>query len=196
MTPLLLASASPSRRAMLTAAGVEVETWMSGVDECALKEKFGGYPPFRLATTLAEAKAVATSEHHPNRLVLGGDSLATTQRRLFDKPASRTEAAEHLRAFSGRTLTITSAAVLARAGQAIWRHAEDAQLTVRALSETFIDRYLHLEWPAIAGCVGCFRIEGPGVQLFERTEGSHFTILGLPLLAVLAELRRLGEMPS
>lgn len=196
MTPLLLASASPSRRAMLTAAGVEVETWMSGVDEGALKEKFGGFSPFQLATALAEAKAVATSANHPDRLVLGGDSLAAVDGRLFDKPASREEAAEHLRAFSGRTLTLTSAAVLARDGQAIWRHAEDAQLTVRALSETFIDRYLHLEWPSIAGCVGCFRVEGPGVQLFERIAGSHFTILGLPLLPVLAELRRLGEMPS
>lgn len=196
MTPLLLASASPSRRAMLTAAGVEVETWMSGVDEGALKEKFGGFPPFQLATALAEAKAVATSANHPDRLVLGGDSLAAVDGRLFDKPASRDEAADHLRAFSGLTLTLTSAAVLARGGQAIWCHAEDATLEVRPLSDTFVESYLDAEWPAIASCVGCFRAEGRGVQLFERIEGSHFTILGLPLLPVLAQLRRLGEMSS
>lgn len=196
MNPLLLASASASRRSMLEAAGVEVETWISGVDEGVLKEKLGGSPPFRLSTALAAAKAVATSVRHPDRLVLGGDSVVAVEGRLFDKPESRDAAADHLRAFSGRTMELTSAAVLVRDGRVVWRHSDTAQLSVRPLCDGFIDRYLDAEWPAIAGCVGCFRAEGPGVQLFERIEGSHFTILGLPLLPVLAELRHRGVMPS
>ena len=89
-----------------------------------------------------------------------------------------------------------SAAVIAKDGRAVWRHVETAKLHVRKLSDSFIDRYLDVEWPAIGGCVGCFRIEGPGVQLFDRIEGSHFTVLGLPLLPVLGFLRTRGEMPS
>ena len=102
----------------------------------------------------------------------------------------------HLRAFSGRSMTLASAAVLARDGRPVWRHVDVATLSVRPLSDAFIERYLDREWPAVAGCVGCFRAEGPGVQLFERMAGSHYTILGLPLLPVLAQLRLLGEIAS
>ncbi len=97
---------------------------------------------------------------------------------------------------SGAVLTLTSAAVLARDGRAIWRHVDAAQLLVRPLSRPFIEDYLDAEWPAIAGCVGCFRMEGPGVQLFDRVAGDHFTILGLPLIPVLRHLRVLGALAS
>ncbi len=193
---LLLASASAIRRAMLTAAGVDVAARASGVDEGALKAALGGLGPRDLADALAEAKAVKVSSLEPDRLVLGGDSVASVGDRLFDKPASRHEAAEHLRAMSGRTLVLTSAAALAREGRAVWRHVDAARLAVRPLSDAFIASYLDADWPAIAGSVGCFRIEGPGVQLFERVDGDHFTILGLPLLPVVAQLRRLGELPA
>lgn len=193
---LLLASASESRLAMLTAAGVPVEARASGVDEEALKGALADRSPRDLADALAEAKAVKMSALAPHRLVLGGDSVASVEGRLFDKPVDRAAAAEHLRAFSGQTLRLTSAAVLADGGRAVWRHVDTADLTVRPLSDAFIAGYLDAEWPAVSACVGCFRVEGRGVQLFERMRGDHFTVLGLPLLPLLAQLRRLGVMGS
>ena len=181
---------------MLDAAGVPHEARASGVDEEALTSALCDLSPRNLADALAEAKAVKVSGLAPDRLVLGGDSVASAGGRLFDKPADRDEAAAHLRALSNETLTLTSAAVLARDGRAIWRHVDAAQLQLRTLSEAFIRDYLDAEWPAIAGCAGGFRIEGRGVQLFDRVAGDHFTILGLPLIPVLAQLRALGAMPS
>ena len=189
---LLLASASASRRAMLTAAGVEHDARASGVDEEALKAALGELSPRDLPDALAEAKAVKVSGMALDRLVLGGDSVVAVDGRLFDKPVDRADAVEQLRFYSGRTITLTSAAVLARNGRAVWRHVDSARLDVRPLSGAFIDWYLEREWPAVAGCVGCFRSEGLGVQLFERMEGDQFTILGLPLLPLLAQLRRMG----
>ncbi len=181
---------------MLTAAGVPVEARASGVDEEALKAALADRVARDLADALAEAKALKVSSVAPDRLVLGGDSVASVDGRLFDKPVDRADAARHLRAFSGRTLRLTSAAVLAEGSRAVWRHVDTADLTVRPLSEAFIAGYLDAEWPAVSACVGCFRVEGRGVQLFERMRGDHFTILGLPLLALLAQLRRLGVMAS
>jgi septum formation protein len=188
----VLASQSASRRAMLDAAGVPHEAVTAQVDEAAAKESLlaGGIAPRDLADALAELKALKVSGLVPTALVLGGDSLvALGDGTLLDKPESRDEAAEHLRRMSGGTHDIYSAAVIAEGGRAVWRHVDRARLHVRPLSEAFIEHYLDLEWPAIAGCVGCFRIEGPGVQLFRRTEGSHFTILGMPLLPILDYLR-------
>lgn len=115
---------------------------------------------------------------------------------MLDKPRSRAEAAEHLRRLSGKRHDLFSAAVIAEAGRPIWRSVDRARLHVRPLSEAFIESYLDQEWPEIAGCVGCYRIEGPGVQLFTRIDGSHFTVLGLPLLPVLDYLRIRGVMQS
>ncbi len=193
---LLLASASATRLAMLTTAGVAVEARASGVDEDAIKQALAPIAPRDLADALAEAKALKLSAAEPDRLVLGGDSVVGVGDRLFDKPRSREEAVEHLTAMSGRTLVLHSAAVLAQGGRAVWRQVDTARLSVRPLSPAFLTAYLDAEWPAVGQCVGCFRIEGPGVQLFERIEGDHFTILGLPLLPVVAQLRRLGELPS
>jgi septum formation protein len=188
---LILASASASRRTMLEDAGVAHEVIVSAVDEGAIKEKLqrDGEDARAIALALATAKTLAVSVTHPGRWVLGGDSIVSAGGRFFDKPVSREDAAEHLRFFSGKMMTLDSSAVLARDGAAIDWASDDAHLEVRALSDAFIDRYLDAEWPAISGCVGCFRIEGRGVHLFEVITGSHFTVLGMPLLPVLGFLR-------
>ena len=197
VSKLLLASQSASRRAMLTAAGVPFDATAAGVDEDAAKASLAGTKPRDLADALAELKAVKVSLRHPDRLVLGSDSVvALADGSLLDKPESREQAAEHLARMSGTRHELWSAAVVAEAGRPVWRHVEAARMHVRPLSPAFIDWYLNREWPAIAGCVGCYRIEGPGAQLFSRIEGSQFTVLGLPLLNVLDYLRVRGVMPS
>ncbi|MBX9881468.1 MAG: Maf family protein [Sphingomonas sp.] len=194
---LVLASQSASRRAMLTAAGVPFEAIAAPVDESGVKAAMAGAAPRDVADTLAELKALKGSALRPEALVVGSDSIvALADARLLDKPESREQAATHLRMMSGTRVTLVSAAVVAQDGRAVWRHVAEARLHVRALSPDFIATYLDAEWPAIAGCVGCFRIEGRGVQLFERVEGDHFTILGMPLLPLLAYCRTRGVMPS
>ncbi|MFM5883924.1 MAG: Maf family protein [Novosphingobium sp.] len=193
---LVLASQSSSRRAMLDAAGVVYRAVPAQLDERAVEAGLTGAAPGAVALALARAKAHAVSADHPGALVLGSDSLVEVAGRRFDKPASREQAAEHLRAFSGQTMQLHSAAALVRDGQVVWDHAALARLAVRPLSAAFIADYLDHEWPAVAGCVGVFRIEARGVQLFERIDGDHFTVLGMPLLAVLAALRDLGGLAT
>lgn len=191
---LILASQSASRKAMLAAAGVPFEARSSDVDEAEIKRELIGVPGCEVAMILAEAKALTVSVSAPDRLVLGGDSLVEVCGRMFDKPASRADAARHLAFFSGQTMKLNSAAVLVRDGIPVWRHCETAKLKVRTLSADFIEGYLAQEWPGVGACVGVFRIEAIGVQLFEDIEGSHFTVLGMPLLALLAALRAQGEL--
>lgn len=193
MTRLVLASKSASRRAMLDAAGVAFECAPAELDERALEAGLAGAAPDAVALALAEAKALAVARDRPGRLVLGSDSLVEVAGQRFDKPASRADAETHLRFFSGKTMQLHSAAALARDADIVWRHAATAKLRFIELSDGFIARYLDHEWPAVAGCVGVFRIEGRGVQLFESIEGDHFTVLGMPLLAVLGALREHGE---
>jgi septum formation protein len=193
---LILASKSASRRAMLDAAGVGYESIPAEVDERGLEAGLAGAAPDAVALALAEAKAQAVSRAHPASLVLGSDSLVEVAGRRFDKPASREDAAAHLRFFSGKVMQLHSAAALARDGAIIWRHAAVAKLHVRGLSDSFIHSYLDREWPAVAGCVGVFRIEDRGVQLFEAIAGDHLTVLGMPRLAVLGALRELGEIEA
>ena len=192
---LVLASNSGSRRAMLDAAGVTYEAMPAAIDERAVEAELAGASAGGVALALAAAKALAVSAARPGALVLGSDSLVEVAGKRFDKPASREDAAAHLRFFSGRTMHLHSGAALARDGQVVWQHGEVALLQVRALSGAFIADYLTAEWPAVAGCVGVFRIEALGVNLFDQIEGSHFTVLGMPLLAVLAALRVHGELP-
>ena len=192
---LVLASNSLSRRAMLDAAAVPYVAVPAQLDERALEAGLTGASAADVALALAEAKALAVSALRPGALVLGSDSLVEAAGRRFDKPASREIAAEHLRQFSGQTMQLHSAAALVRDGVVLWRHGELAELKVRELSDDFIAGYLAAEWPAVAGCVGVFRIEAQGVHLFETINGSHFTVLGMPLLAVLAALRDCGELP-
>lgn len=197
MAPLLLASQSASRRAMLAAAGVPFDATAAGVDEDAAKASLAGSRPRDLADALAELKAVKVSLRHPDRLVLGSDSVvALADGTLLDKPDSREQAADHLARMSGTRHELWSAAVIAEGGRPVWRHVEAARMHVRPLSPAFIAAYLDGEWPAISGCVGCYRIEGPGAQLFARIEGSQFTVLGLPLLNVLDYLRLRGVLPA
>lgn len=198
---LILASQSASRRAMLEAAGIAHEPIPAHIDERALEASLGAAPPEEIALALARAKALAISAQAPGdvtqgRLVLGSDSLVECEGRRFDKPGSREGAAEHLRFFSGKVMRLHSAAALVRDGEVVWEAPARADLHVAPLSEAFIETYLDAEWPAIAGCVGCFRIEARGVQLFERIEGDYFTILGMPLLKVQAALRQLGDMDA
>ncbi len=194
---IILASQSASRRAMLDAAGVAYVAEPARVDEDGVKAAMTGQPVRDVADALAELKAIKVSQAYPAALTLGSDSIvALADGTLLDKPVDREDAAAHLRAMSGGEQAIWSAAVIAEHGRPVWRHVERARLFVRPLSENFIQAYLDLEWPAIAGCVGCFRIEGPGVQLFGKIEGSHFTVLGMPLLPVLDYLRTRGELAS
>jgi len=190
---IVLASGSASRRAMLESAGVAFQVQPPLVDERAIEAGLEGARPDQVALALAKAKALAIEDARP---VLGSDSLVVVAERRFDKPASREEAAEHLRAFSGHVMQLHSAAAIARNGEIAWHHAEVATLQVRRLSEEFIAAYLDAEWPAVSQCVGVFRLEGRGVQLFERIDGDHFSILGMPLIPVLNALRDIGELPA
>ncbi len=193
---LVLASQSASRRAMLDAAGISYEAIPAYLDERSLEASLQGSPPERIALALAEAKALAVGAERPDALVLGSDSLVAVNGRRFDKPETREQAAEHLRFFSGKEMQLFSAAALARQDKVLWSQVAVARLHVRELSEEFIADYLTHEWPAVAGCVGVFRIEARGVQLFSRIDGDHFTVLGMPLLSVLAGLRECGELPA
>jgi septum formation protein len=194
---IVLASTSASRRAMLTAAGVAHEALPAHVDEDAVKAAMAEVAPRDLADALAEMKAIKVSQRVPGTLVLGGDSVvAIEDGTLLDKPVDRADAERHLRMLSGKRHDLYSAAVIAENGRAVWRHVDRARLWVRPLSEAFIADYLDAEWPVISGCVGCYRVEGPGVQLFSRIEGSQFTILGMPLLQILDYLRTRGVLTS
>jgi septum formation protein len=194
MNALILASKSASRRAMLDAAGVTYQAVPAAIDERALEAGLVGASPAEIAEALAVAKAAAVAAAHPEALVLGSDSLVVVEGRRFDKPANLEEAREHLRFFSGKVMELHSGAALVRGNTCEWSHHALARLHVRGLSEDFIAHYLDQEWPAVGHTVGCFRIEALGVQLFERVDGDHFTILGMPLLPVLGALREAGVL--
>ncbi|MEM8696295.1 MAG: nucleoside triphosphate pyrophosphatase [Pseudomonadota bacterium] len=176
---------------MLAAADVPFDAMAAGVDEEAAKASLraDGISPRNLADALAELKAVKLSRRFPDALVLGCDQVASLDGRIFDKAASREEACEHLQTLRGATHSQTSAAVICEGGKPVWRHIDIAKLAMRDFSDAYLDAYLDAEWPAIGGCAGGYRLEGRGAQLFTRIDGSHFTILGLPLLPLLDYLR-------
>lgn len=190
---LILASNSQIRRELLAQAGVDVEVRPPLFDEHEVKR--AGLRGEELVRRLAEGKAVSIATG-PGDWVIGSDSSIDVEGIRYSKPRNRDQAAEHLRAFSGRTMLLSSAVALARQGAVDWSHAETARLQVRPLSDVFIGRYLDLEWPDVGYCVGVFRMEGRGVTLFEEVEGSHFTILGMPLIPLLGALRQRGLMAS
>jgi septum formation protein len=175
---------------MLDAAGVEYRATRPQVDEDELK--LGLTHLEDMALQLASAKAVSI----PGEWVIGSDSVVSAGGRLFDKPRDRDEAAEHLRFFSGKPMRLTSAVALAHGGTLDWSHVESATLQVRPLSEDFIAEYLDAEWPEVGYTVGVFRLEARGVQLFDRIDGDHFTILGMPLIPLLGALRTRGLLSS
>jgi len=191
---IVLASKSASRRTMLGAAGVEFDVRPPSIDERALEQELADAGPGEVALALAEAKALSVEGR--GRPVLGSDSVVSVEGRRFNKPASRAQAAEHLRFFSGRTMELHSAAAIALTGTLRWSHVARAVLKVRPLSDEYIEAYLVAEWPEVGQCVGVFRIESLGVQLFESIDGDMFTVLGMPLLPVLGALRELEELPA
>lgn len=179
---------------MLEDAGVQFEVVRPDVDEAALKA--GLDDGETIALELAKAKAAAVSSSRSGDWVIGSDSVVRVEERLFDKPRSREEAADHLHLFSGKPMQLYSAVALAKDGNVEWSDVGRAELHVRDLSEEFIQAYLDAEWPQVGQCVGVFRIEGPGIQLFDRIIGGHFTIMGMPLIPVLRALRKRGVLPS
>ncbi|MEY3268401.1 MAG: hypothetical protein RL480_1161 [Pseudomonadota bacterium] len=196
---IVLASQSAARRAMLTAAGVAHEALPAHVDEDGVTAglQAEGASPEHIADALAELKAVKISRSLPGVLVLGADSVVVTaDGALIAKPETRPRAEAQLRQLAGTTHRLISAAVIAENGTPVWRAGGAARLTMRALSEGFISRYLDAEGDAVLGCVGCYRIEGLGAQLFSRIDGDQFIIRGLPLLAVLDYLRVRAELDA
>ena len=190
---LILASNSQIRRAMLEQAGIEFEVRAPLFDEDQAKQD--GESGEQLARRLAEGKAASVATGVDD-WVIGSDSTVSVDGVRYSKPRDRAEAAAHLRAFSGRTMLLSSAVALDNRGKVEWSHAETARLLVRPLSEQSIEQYLDHEWPDVGYCVGVFRMEGRGVTLFERVEGSHFTILGMPLLPLLGALRERNLVPA
>lgn len=195
---IVLASGSRFRRAMLEAAGVVLEVVPADIDERAVEAILQGsnVSPEDVALVLAEAKAVDVSERFPGRLVLGCDQTLSLGDELFHKPADMEGARRHLLKLSGKTHQLNSAAVLARNGTAFWRHAGVANLTMRNLDPAFVGRHLARVGPVALNSVGAYQIEGEGIQLFEKIEGDHFTIVGLLLVPLLAELRKLGAIDA
>ncbi len=193
---LILGSGSRFRREMLENAGLTVEVDRPRIDERAVEISVerSGVTPAELAEILAEAKASEVSARNPGRLVIGCDQTMALGDRLFHKPADMDGARRHLLALSGRTHELNSAVVLARDGETLWRHVAVARMTMRVLDPGFIGRHLARVGEKALESVGAYQIEGEGVQLFEKIEGDHFTIVGLPLLPLLSELRRLGAI--
>ena len=189
---LVLASASAARRAVLAAAGLRFEAIAAAVDESAIKEaaQAEAIPAADTALILADAKAERVARRDPEALVIGCDQLLVCEGRWFDKPADVLVARTQLQALRGRAHDLVTAIVCHRHGRRIWQHVATPRLTMRAMSEAFLDAYLAAEAEHVTQSVGAYRIEGPGVQLFSKVEGEHAAILGVPLLALLDFLRQ------
>lgn len=192
--PLILASKSAARRAMLENAGVSFTVRVAGVDEDAIKASSGDLDPAALAVRLAEAKALAVSRDDEDAWVLGSDQTLAFDRGLVSKARSLDEARGRLKAMRGRSHQLHSGAALATKGQIVWSGVDTVQMRMRDFSDAFLDAYLAAEGEALLSCVGSYRLEGLGAQLFEAVDGDYFTVLGLPLWPVLAELRRAGVL--
>lgn len=193
---LILASKSAARRTMLADAGVPFSVQVADVDEDAVKAAHDPADAAGLAVELARVKALAVSRHDADAWVLGADQTLAFDGGLVSKAGSLTAAKAQLWAMRGRDHHLHSGAALARNGQIVWSGADTATMRVRAFSETFLDAYLAAEGEGLLACVGSYRLEGQGSQLFETVEGDYFTVLGLPLWPVLAELRRAGVLKS
>ena len=194
---LILASASAARRTMLQAAGLVFEVDVARVDEEAAKASLRaeGLKPRDQADALAELKALSVSRRRAG-LVIGADQMLALEGETLDKPSHRAEARAHLQRLRGRSHELVTAAVVAREGAVIWRHIETPRLNMRAFSDAFLDEYLDRVGGGALSSVGAYQLEGLGAQLFERVEGDYFSVLGLPLLPLLALLREHGIAPT
>jgi septum formation protein len=187
--PLMLASQSRARQMLLANAGIEFEAVAAEIDERAVQQASSLSAPGDIAAHLAREKALSVSMRRPNNFVIGADQTLALGTRLFTKPDSRAQAAEQLRMLAGHSHELHSAVAVARDGKILFESADIARMTMRRLGEAEIEAYLNEAGAAVTSSVGAYQLEGPGVHLFERIEGDHFTILGLPLLALLAFLR-------
>jgi septum formation protein len=187
--PLILASQSRARQALLANAGIEFEAVAAGIDERAVQQASSLSAPGDIAALLARQKAVSVSMRRPGNFVVGADQTLALGTRLFTKPDRRAQATEQLRTLAGRSHQLHSAVAVARDGKILFESADTARMTMRRLGEAEIEAYLNEAGTAVTTSVGAYQLEGLGVHLFERVEGDHFTILGLPLLPLLAFLR-------
>jgi septum formation protein len=187
--PLILASQSRARQQLLSNAGIDFEAVAAEIDERALQQASGLSAPGEIAGLLAREKALSVSMRQPGKIVVGADQTLALGMRLFSKPADRAQAAAQLRALAGRSHELHSAVAAARDGKILFETLTIARMTMRRLGEAEIDTYLDQAGEAVTSSVGAYQLEGLGVHLFERIEGDHFTILGLPLLPLLAFLR-------
>ena len=195
---LVLASGSRIRAELLQNAGLSIEIDPADVDERLVEAPLleADFAPEDIATVLAEAKANDVSERRHGDLVIGADQILAYQGRRYTKPDDMEAARRQLLAFSGKTHELHSAVVLSQNGNAVWRHVSTARLTMRELSPQFVGQYLADVGEAALSSVGAYQLEGPGIQLFEKIEGDYFTILGLPMLPLLEELRREGLLKT
>ncbi len=191
---IILASKSTARRQILENAEVPFRWLDANIEETVIKEQALALAksPEVIASDLAEAKAQFISKSHPNAFIIGCDQLLCLDDKIYDKPTNLKEAASHLYAFRGRIHKLVAAVVIVKAGELIWSHSAEAKMQVRHLSDEFIDTYLKIEGGKVLTSVGAYRLEGMGAQIFERIDGDYFTILGLPLLPLLEELRNQG----
>lgn len=193
---LILASRSAARQAMLRDAGVTFAVQLADVDEDALKSRHDSADAAGLAVELARAKALAVSRHDAEAWVLGADQTLAFDGALVSKARTLEEARDRLRAMRGREHRLHSGAALARNGQVVWSGVDTAIMQVRDFSDAFLDAYLAAEGDSLLACVGSYRLEGMGSQLFASVDGDFFTVLGMPLWPVLEELRRAGVIPT
>jgi len=195
---LVLASASPFRRRLLEAAGIAFAVVAPEVDEAAIKSGLfqSGASLREIAQGLAVAKAEVVSASLPDALVIGADQVLACGAQIFNKPASVAEAREQLVRLRGKTHELLTAVALAAAGTAVWTRLETATLAMRPFSDAFLTDYLARVGDRVRGTVGAYEVEGPGIQLMESIEGDMFTVIGLPLLALLSELRARGALAT
>ena len=195
---LILASQSPFRRMLMENAGLAFTSEAARIDERAVETALAAQNPSPqdVAETLAIEKARDVAGRHKGALVIGSDQTLSLDGRVFHKPADMAEAKSHLASMSGRSHSLNCGVALVRDGETLWRHVSIAHLTMRPLSDAFIDRHLARVGDRVLASVGAYQLEGEGVQLFERIDGDYFTILGLPLLPLLAKLRDLGAIDA
>ena len=191
---LILASKSASRRTLMTGAGLDYEAVAADIDERAVENELAARKaePPEVAVELAKAKAVHVSKAHPEAYVIGSDQVLSLGSQLFHKPKDMQDAANHIRKMSGKTHHLNCGVAIARRGEVLWSDVSIAAMTMREITPAFLEHYLQVAGEGILQSVGAYQFEGPGIQLFEEIQGDYFTILGLPMLKLLAGLRKLG----